>query len=100
MPWCRAASHVWLGGHGAGRLSCAARQKYPWVESINQVRTPGNSSGIVAGASLLAIATEETGAALGMKPRAKILATALSGADPTILLTGPAPASRKALAKA
>ncbi|MDX6684623.1 MAG: acetyl-CoA C-acetyltransferase, partial [Baekduia sp.] len=62
--------------------------------------TPGNSSGIVDGASLVAIGNEETGSALGLTPRARILATAVSGADPTIMLTGPAPASKKALAKA
>jgi acetyl-CoA C-acetyltransferase len=84
----------------AGGFDAVALQKYHWVESINHVHTPGNSSGIVDGASLLAIGNEETGTALGLKPRARILATALSGADPTIMLTGPAPASRKALAKA
>src|SRR5579859_4436459 len=83
-----------------GGFDAVALQKYHWVEKINHVHTPGNSSGIVDGASLLAIGNEQTGAALGLKPRAKILATALSGADPTIMLTGPAPASRKALAKA
>jgi acetyl-CoA C-acetyltransferase len=84
----------------AGGFDAVALQKYHWVESINHVHTPGNSSGIVDGASLLAIGNEQTGEALGLKPRARILATALSGADPTIMLTGPAPASRKALAKA
>ena len=75
-------------------------KKYHWIEKIDHVHTPGNSSGIVDGASLLAIGNEKTGEELGLKPRAKILATAVSGADPTIMLTGPAPASRKALAKA
>jgi acetyl-CoA C-acetyltransferase len=83
-----------------GGFDAVALQKYHWVEKINHVHTPGNSSGIVDGASLLAIGNEQTGSELGLKPRAKILATALSGADPTIMLTGPAPASRKALAKA
>jgi acetyl-CoA C-acetyltransferase len=83
-----------------GGFDAVALQRYHWVEKINHVHTPGNSSGIVDGASLLAIGNEQTGAELGMKPKARILATALSGADPTIMLTGPAPASRKALAKA
>jgi acetyl-CoA C-acetyltransferase len=77
-----------------------ALQKYHWIERIEHVHTPGNSSGIVDGASLLAIGNEKLGEELGMAPRARILATAVSGADPTIMLTGPAPASKKALAKA
>jgi acetyl-CoA C-acetyltransferase len=83
-----------------GGFDAVALQKYHWVEKINHVHTPGNSSGIVDGAALVAIGNEQTGEQLGLKPRARILATALSGADPTIMLTGPAPASRKALAKA
>ncbi len=83
-----------------GGFDAVALQKYHWVEKINHVHTPGNSSGIVDGAALVAVGNEELGNELGLKPRAKILATALSGADPTIMLTGPAPASKKALAKA
>ncbi|MBA3808895.1 MAG: acetyl-CoA C-acetyltransferase [Solirubrobacterales bacterium] len=83
-----------------GGFDAVALQKYHWVEKIHHVHTPGNSSGIVDGASLLTIGNEKTGEELGMKPKARILATALSGADPTIMLTGPAPASKKALAKA
>jgi acetyl-CoA C-acetyltransferase len=83
-----------------GGFDAVALQKYHWVEKIDHVHTPGNSSGIVDGASLVAIGNEQTGAELGMTPRARILATAVSGADPTIMLTGPAPASKKALAKA
>jgi len=83
-----------------GGFDAVALQKYHWVEQIHHVHTPGNSSGIVDGASLLAIGNEQTGSDLGMTPRARILATAVSGADPTIMLTGPAPASKKALAKA
>jgi acetyl-CoA C-acetyltransferase len=83
-----------------GGFDAVALQKYHWVEKINHVHTPGNSSGIVDGASLLAIGNEKTGVELGLTPRARILATAVSGADPTIMLTGPAPASRKALEKA
>jgi acetyl-CoA C-acetyltransferase len=83
-----------------GGFDAVALQKYHWIERIEHVHTPGNSSGIVDGASLLAIGNEQTGDELGLKARAKILATAVSGADPTIMLTGPAPASKKALAKA
>jgi acetyl-CoA C-acetyltransferase len=83
-----------------GGFDAVALQKYHWVEKINHVHTPGNSSGIVDGASLVVIGNEQTGSEMGMRPRARILATALSGADPTIMLTGPAPASKKALAKA
>jgi acetyl-CoA C-acetyltransferase len=83
-----------------GGFDAVALQKYHWVEKINHVHTPGNSSGIVDGASLLAIGNSALGDELGLTPRARILATAVSGADPTIMLTGPAPASRKALAKA
>ena len=83
-----------------GGFDAVALQKYHWIEKIEHVHTPGNSSGIVDGAALVAIGNEETGNKLGLKPRARILATALSGADPTIMLTGPAPAARKALEKA
>jgi acetyl-CoA C-acetyltransferase len=83
-----------------GGFDAVALQKYHWIERINHVHTPGNSSGIVDGAAMLAIGNEKTGGELGLKPRARILSTAVSGADPTIMLTGPAPASRKALEKA
>jgi acetyl-CoA C-acetyltransferase len=83
-----------------GGFDAVALQKYHWIERIDHVHTPGNSSGIVDGASLVAIANEKTGDELGLRARARILATAVSGSDPTIMLTGPAPASRKALAKA
>ncbi len=83
-----------------GGFDAVALQKYHWVEKINHVHTGGNSSGIVDGASLLTIGNAKIGEALGLTPRARIIATAVSGADPTIMLTGPAPASRKALEKA
>jgi acetyl-CoA C-acetyltransferase len=83
-----------------GGFDAVALQKYHWIEKINHVHTPGNSSGIVDGASLMLIGNEQTGVEQGLTARARILATAVSGADPTIMLTGPAPASRKALAKA
>jgi acetyl-CoA C-acetyltransferase len=83
-----------------GGFDSVALEKYHWVEQINHVHHAGNSSGIVDGAALVAIGSEQVGKDLGLTPRARILATAVSGADPTIMLTGPAPASRKALAKA
>ncbi|MBN9112617.1 MAG: acetyl-CoA C-acetyltransferase [Pseudonocardia sp.] len=83
-----------------GGFDAVALQRYHWVEKIDHVHHAGNSSGIVDGAALTLIGTEAAGRAAGMTPRARIVATALSGADPTIMLTGPAPASRKALAKA
>ena len=77
-----------------------ALEKYHWIPAIDHVHHAGNSSGIVDGAALMAIGTEEVGTALGLTPRARIISTAVSGADPTIMLTGPAPAARKALARA
>ena len=83
-----------------GGFDAVALEKYHWVEQIDHVHHAGNSSGIVDGAALVAIGTEQVGVDLGLTPRARILAAAVSGADPTIMLTGPAPAARKALAKA
>jgi len=77
-----------------------AIRRYPMVERIRHVHTAGNSSGIVDGSAAVLIGTEKKGKELGLKPRARIVAAALSGADPTIMLTGPMPAARKALAKA
>jgi acetyl-CoA C-acetyltransferase len=83
-----------------GGFDAVALQKYHWVEQIDHVHTAGNSSGIVDGASLVAVGNEQTGKDLGLTPRGRIVATAVSGADPTIMLTGPAPATRKVLARA
>jgi acetyl-CoA C-acetyltransferase len=83
-----------------GGFDAVALQKYHWVEKIDHVHTAGNSSGIVDGAALMLIGNEATGREQALQAKARILATAVSGADPTIMLTGPAPASRKALAKA
>jgi acetyl-CoA C-acetyltransferase len=85
---------------GAMGFDYVALQKYPQVGKINHVHHAGNSSGIVDGAALVLIGNETAAKNLGLKPRARILATALTGTDPTIMLTGPAPATRKALAKA
>ncbi|MFI2508920.1 acetyl-CoA C-acetyltransferase [Streptomyces sp. NPDC018972] len=81
-------------------FDAVALQKYHWVERIDHVHHAGNSSGIVDGAALVAIGSREVGERHGLTPRARIVSAAVSGADPTIMLTGPAPASRKALAKA
>ncbi|GAA4673155.1 acetyl-CoA C-acetyltransferase [Streptomyces chumphonensis] len=83
-----------------GGFDAVALQKYHWVERIDHVHHAGNSSGIVDGAALVAVGNEETGRRYGLTPRARVLSAAVCGADPTIMLTGPAPASRKALAKA
>ncbi|EHB58055.1 acetyl-CoA acetyltransferase [Mycolicibacterium rhodesiae JS60] len=77
-----------------------ALQKYHWVEKINHVHTGGNSSGIVDGAALVLIGSEAAGKSQGLTPRARIVATATSGADPTIMLTGPTPATKKVLDRA
>jgi acetyl-CoA C-acetyltransferase len=84
----------------AGGFDAVALQRYHWVEKIDHVHHAGNSSGIVDGAALVLVGTGAAGEAAGMRPRARIVAVGLSGSDPTIMLTGPAPASRKALAKA
>ena len=86
-------------GRDAG-FDDVALEKYHWVERIDHVHHAGNSSGIVDGAAIMAIGSEEVGTELGLTPRARIVSVAVSGADPTIMLTGPAPAARKALAKA
>jgi acetyl-CoA C-acetyltransferase len=81
-------------------FDAVALQKYHWIERINHVHTAGNSSGIVDGAALVLVGSAEAGERAGLKPRARIVSAALSGADPTIMLTGPAPACRKALDRA
>ncbi len=81
-------------------FDATALRVYSHVERINHVHTPGNSSGIVDGAALMLVGSEAKGRELGLQPRARIVATAVTSTDPTIMLTGPAPATRKALAKA
>ena len=85
---------------GAMGFDAVALQRYPQVERIHHVHTAGNSSGIVDGAAAVLVGSAAMGKSLGLAPRARIVATALSGADPTIMLTGPMPAARKALVKA
>ena len=81
-------------------FDAVAMQRYPEVEQINHVHTAGNSSGIVDGAALVLVGSKEKGEAMGLKPRAKIKAAALVGTEPTIMLVGPGPASKKALKQA
>jgi acetyl-CoA C-acetyltransferase len=77
-----------------------ALRKYPQLGHIEHIHTAGNSSGIVDGAALALIGSKAAGRRQGLDPRARVLAAAVTGTDPTIMLTGPAPAARKALHKA
>lgn len=83
-----------------GGFDALALMKYPNLERIRHVHTGGNSSGIVDGASLLLLGTEDKGRELGLTPRARIVSVAAVGTEPTLMLAGPAPASRLALKKA
>jgi len=81
-------------------VDALVRRKYPTVDRIDHVHHAGNSSGIVDGAAAVLIASREAGERLGLKPRARIRSVGLAGTEPLIMLLGPMPASRKALAKA
>jgi acetyl-CoA C-acetyltransferase len=83
-----------------GGFDAVAVQRYPEVERLNHVHTPGNSSGIVDGAAAVLIGTAEAGKRAGLKPRAKIKAFANIGSEPSIMLTGPIPVTEKVLKKA
>ena len=83
-----------------GGFDAVALQKYHFVEKINHVHHGGNSSGIVDGAALVLVGSEQAGQDFGLTPRARVVATATSGADSTIMLTGPTPAAQKVLAAA
>lgn len=85
---------------GALGFNAVALAKYPAVDVIIHVHTPANSSGIVDGAAALLIGSEAKGKEMGLTPRGRIVATAVTSKDPTIMLIGPVPAARKALAKA
>lgn len=85
---------------GSMGLDDVALSKYTDVAKINHVHTPGNSSGIVDGASAVLIGNEKAGKELGLTPRGRILATAVLSTDPIIMLAGPGPAAKKCLAKA
>lgn len=88
-----------IPGEQAG-FDAVAIQRYPEVERINHVHTAGNSSGIVDGAAAVLVGNKEIGERLGLKPRARIVSFASIGSEPTIMLTGPAPATEKALKRA
>jgi acetyl-CoA C-acetyltransferase len=83
-----------------GGFDAVAVQRYPEIEEIDHVHHPGNSSGIVDGAAAVLIGNAEAGRKAGLKPRARIRAFANIGSEPGIMLTGPAPVSEKALARA
>ena len=85
---------------GAMGFDGVALQRYPQVERIHHVHHAGNASGIVDGAAAVLIGNEAAAKSQHLTPRARIVATAVSGADPTIMLTGPVPATKKALARA
>ena len=85
---------------GAMGFDAVALRKYPQLTEINHVHTAGNSSGIVDGAALVLVGSKEKGEALGLRPRARIVSAALLGDEPTIMLTAPAPTSKRALKKA
>jgi acetyl-CoA C-acetyltransferase len=92
------ASFAQIGDQGG--FDSVALEKYHWVEKINHVHHAGNSSGIVDGAALVLIGNEAAGERHGLTPRARIVSAAVSGSEPTIMLTGPGPASLKALERA
>ncbi len=80
-----------------GGFDAVAMQRYPQVETIHHVHTAGNSSGIVDGAAAMLVGSKRAAKKLGVKPRARIVGFASIGSDPTIMLTGPAGASRRVL---
>ncbi len=95
-----AGLHPSFEKHGAMGCDAVALAQYPEVEKINHVHTAGNSSGIVDGAALILLGSEQAGKDMGLTPRARVLSVAVTASDPTIMLTAPGPASQKALAKA
>src|SRR5262249_645713 len=84
-------------GPNGETLDQIAIQRYPQVKQIQHVHTAGNSSGIVDGAGVVLLASPDYAKAHGLKPRARLRATATAGAEPVIMLTAPTPASQKAL---
>src|SRR5882672_8244138 len=86
-------------GEMAG-FDAVAVQRYPEIEAIKHVHTPGNSSGIVDGAAAVLVGNKSAGTAAGLKPRARIRQFANIGSEPSIMLTGPVPVTEKVLRKA
>ncbi len=85
---------------GAAGYDDVLLRKYPHISRVNHVHTPGNSSGIVDGASAVLVGSDRAGLDLGLTPRGRIVATAVTATDPTIMLIGPGPAAKKVLDKA
>jgi acetyl-CoA C-acetyltransferase len=90
-------SFAMFNDYGHGDL---LKFKYPQIERVECIHTPGNSSGVVDGAALVLLGNRQAGADQGLKPRARILACALTGTEPTLMLGGPVPAACKALKQA
>jgi acetyl-CoA C-acetyltransferase len=86
-------------GQGMPGFDKVALMKYPEIDEINHIHHAGNSSGIVDGAAGILIGDQEFGNARGLNPRAKIRATCKVGTEPTIMLTGPVPATNKILSE-
>jgi acetyl-CoA C-acetyltransferase len=84
---------------GEMAFDAVINQRYPEVERVSHVHTPGNSSGIVDGSAGVLIGTLEAGQAMGLKPRARIVGAASIGSEPSIMLTGPEFVTKKLLAK-
>ena len=89
-----------FAGLGDMGFDAVMLDKYSDYETINHVHHAGNSSGIVDGAAAVLVGSEEMAKRIDADPRARVLATAVTSSEPTIMLTGPAPATRKALDKA
>jgi acetyl-CoA C-acetyltransferase len=85
---------------GESGYDAIALRKYNGLERIHHLHTAGNSSGVVDGAALVLVGDKDHGRALGLQPRARVLAAALVGSEPTLMLTGPTPATHKALRQA
>jgi acetyl-CoA C-acetyltransferase len=83
-----------------GGFDAVILQRYPEVEAVKHLHTAGNSSGIVDGSAAVLMGNSEAGKRMGLKPRARIRSFASTGTEPAIMLTGPAPASEKALKRA
>jgi acetyl-CoA C-acetyltransferase len=89
-----------FGGASAAANAMVARQRYPQLDRVDALHTAGNSSGIVDGAGLVLVGSEKIGKALGLQPRGRILGTGVTTVEATLMLTGPVPATQRALEKA
>ncbi|WP_448852641.1 acetyl-CoA C-acetyltransferase [Corynebacterium sp. 335C] len=91
---------AFAGMGSQGGFDAVALKKYPQLEQVQHLHHAGNSSGIVDGAAMTLVGSEKAGADMGLEPRARVVATAVNGVEPTIMLTGIEPAVREVLAKA